>query len=108
MDFANVITEKEGPVAVITLNRPQQLNALSYDLVKDLSLAMQAFDQDDQVRVMIVTGGEKVFAAGADIKEMADQGPVGGKIQERLKYRDFLNKISKPVSAALSGFAFIA
>ena len=105
MDFDNVIAEKEGPIAVITLNRPRQLNALSYDLVKDLSLAMQALDQDDQVRVMIVTGGEKVFAAGADIKEMADQGPFDERIQERLKYRDRINKISKPVIAAVSGFA---
>jgi enoyl-CoA hydratase len=105
MDFDNVIVEKEGPIAVITLNRPQQLNALSYDLVKDLSLAMQGLDQDDQVRVMIVTGGEKVFAAGADIKEMADQGPFDERIQERLKYRDRINKISKPVIAAVSGFA---
>src|SRR5437867_2136745 len=105
MDFDNVIAEKEGPIAVITLNRPQQLNALSYDLVKDLSLAMQAFDQDDRVRVMIVTGGEKVFAAGADIKEMADRGPFDERIQERLKYRDRINKISKPVIAAVSGFA---
>src|SRR5216117_3593129 len=105
MDFDNIIAEKEGPIAVITLNRPQQLNALSYDLVKDLSLAMQALDQDDQVRVMIVTGGEKVFAAGADIKEMADRGPFDERIQERLKYRDRINKISKPVIAAVSGFA---
>src|SRR5881227_3018384 len=105
MDFDNVIAEKEGPIAVITLNRPQQLNALSYDLVKDLSLAMQAFDQDDQVRVMIVTGGEKVFAAGADIKEMADRGPFDERIQERLTYRDKINKITKPVIAAVSGYA---
>jgi enoyl-CoA hydratase len=105
MDFDNVIAEKEGAIAVVTLNRPQQLNALSYDLVKDLSLAMQALDQDDQVRVMIVTGGEKVFAAGADIKEMADRGPFDEKIQERLAYRDRINKISKPVIAAVSGFA---
>src|SRR5438552_5343287 len=105
MDFANVIAEKEGPVAVLTLNRPQQLNALSYDLVKDLSLAMQEFDHDDELRVMIVTGGEKVFAAGADIKEMADRGPFDARIQERLAYRDRINRIAKPVIAAVSGFA---
>ena len=75
MDFENVIVEIDGAIAVVTLNRPQQLNSLSYDLVKDLSLAMQALDQDETVRVIILTGGEKVFAAGADIKEMADLGP---------------------------------
>jgi enoyl-CoA hydratase len=105
MDFANVIVEKDDPIAIVTLNRPQQLNALSYDLVKDLSLAMQELDHDDQVRVMIVTGGEKVFAAGADIKEMADQGPFDARIQERLAYRDRINHITKPVIAAVSGFA---
>ena len=105
MDFANVIVEKDEPIAIVTLNRPQQLNALSYDLVKDLSLAMQELDHDDQVRVMIVTGGEKVFAAGADIKEMADQSPFDARIQERSAYRDRINHITKPVIAAVSGFA---
>jgi len=105
MDFENVIVEKHGPIAVVTFNRLPQLNALSYDLVKDLSLAMQALDRDDEVRVIIVTGGEKVFAAGADIKEMADRGPFDQKIHERLAYRDQINRISKPVIAAVSGFA---
>ncbi|HVH93171.1 MAG TPA: enoyl-CoA hydratase-related protein [Candidatus Acidoferrum sp.] len=105
MQFENVIVEKDASIAVLTLNRPQQLNALSYDLVKDLSLAMQELDHDDEVRVMIVTGGEKVFAAGADIKEMADRGPFDTRIQERLAYRDRINHITKPVIAAVSGFA---
>ena len=75
MNFENVIVAKDGAIAVVTLNRPQALNALSYGLVKDLSLAMQELDQDNEVRVIVVTGGDKVFAAGADIKEMADKGP---------------------------------
>jgi enoyl-CoA hydratase len=105
MNFENVIVEKDGPIAVVTLNRPSVLNALSYALVKDLSLAMQELDQDSDVRVIIVTGGEKVFAAGADIKEMADRGPFDEKIHERLGYRDQINKTTKPVIAAVSGFA---
>ena len=105
MDFDNVIVDKDGHTAVITLNRPQALNALSYGLVKDLSLAMQALDHDNDVRVIIVTGGEKVFAAGADIKEMAERGPFDERIHERLGYRDQINKIVKPVIAAVSGFA---
>ncbi len=105
MDFENVIVERDGVIAVVTLNRPQQLNALSYGLVKDLSLAMQELDRDDQIRVIIVTGGEKVFAAGADIKEMAERGPFDAPFLERLAYRDKINKISKPVIAAVSGFA---
>ena len=105
MDFENVIVEKDGALAVITLNRPQSLNALSYGLVKDLSLAMQQLDQDDEIRVMIVTGGTKVFAAGADIKEMAELGPFDRPVLERLSFRDQINKIKKPVIAAVSGFA---
>lgn len=105
MSYENVIVEKDGAIAVVTLNRPQALNALSYGLVKDLSLAMQELDQDDAVRVIVVTGGEKVFAAGADIKEMADKGPFDAPVLERLAYRDRINKIAKPVIAAVNGFA---
>jgi enoyl-CoA hydratase len=105
MNFENVMVEKDGTIAVVTLNRPQSLNALSYALVKDLSLAMQELDQDNDVRSIIVTGGEKVFAAGADIKEMAERGPFDDRIQERLAYRDKINQIRKPVIAAVSGFA---
>jgi enoyl-CoA hydratase len=105
MTYENVTVERDGPVAVVTLNRPQALNALSYALVKDLSLAMQELDREEEIRVMIVTGGEKVFAAGADIKEMADRGPFDQRIHERLDYRDQINRISKPVIAAVSGFA---
>jgi enoyl-CoA hydratase len=105
MTFENVIVDKDGAIAVVTLNRPQALNALSYGLVKDLSLAMQELEQDSEVRVIIVTGGEKVFAAGADIKEMAERGPFDERVLERLAYRDKINKIAKPVIAAVSGFA---
>jgi enoyl-CoA hydratase len=66
---------------------------------------MQELDQDPEIRVIVVTGGEKVFAAGADIKEMANRGPFDERIRERLAYRDQINKIAKPVIAAVSGFA---
>jgi len=105
MSYENVVVEMDGPIGVVTLNRPQQLNALSYGLVKDLSLAMQELDRDDGVRVIIVTGGAKVFAAGADIKEFAERGPFDPLLYERLAYRDRINKIAKPVIAAVSGFA---
>jgi enoyl-CoA hydratase len=105
MSYENIAVEKDGAIAIVTLNRPQQLNALSHGLVKELALAMEAMDQDDEVRVIIVTGGEKVFAAGADIKEMADAGPFDERVQGRLAFRDRINKISKPVIAAVSGYA---
>ena len=105
MKFQHVLVEKEGTVAVVTLNRPKQLNALSYELVKELSIAMEAFDQDPEVRVMILTGGERVFAAGADIKEMADATSFDEVLTGRLANRDKINKLSKPVIAAVSGYA---
>jgi enoyl-CoA hydratase len=105
MSYEYVLLEKDDSIAVVTLNRPQQLNALSYGLVKDLCLAMESLDQDENVRAIVLTGGEKVFAAGADIKEMADAGPFDEPVRGRLSYRDRINKISKPVIAAVSGYA---
>lgn len=105
MDFQNILVAREGPVGIVTLNRPQQLNALSYDLVKEISLAMEAFDLDQEIKAIVLTGGEKVFAAGADIKEMVDATPFDERIQGRMSYRDKINRISKPVIAAVSGYA---
>ncbi|HEX9878572.1 MAG TPA: enoyl-CoA hydratase-related protein [Candidatus Binatia bacterium] len=105
MDFQHVQVERDGPIGIVTLNRPKQLNALSYDLVKELSLAMESFDRDEEIRVIILTGGEKVFAAGADIKEMAEAGPFDEVLQGRLRNRDKVNRISKPLIAAVSGYA---
>ena len=105
MSYETLVVEKDGAIGTITLNRPQQLNALSYILVEELAIAMEALDQDANVRVMILTGGDRVFAAGADIKEMADAGPFDERVQGRLSFRDRINKISKPVIAAVSGYA---
>ncbi len=105
MDFQNILVAKDGPVGIVTLNRPKQLNALSYDLIKELSLAMEAFDLEQEIRAIVLTGGEKVFAAGADIKEMVDATPFDEQVQGRMSYRDKINRISKPVIAAVSGFA---
>src|SRR5258706_2879696 len=105
MSYENIAVEKEGHLGIVTLNRAEQLNALSFGLVKETAMAMEAMDQDPEIRVIIVTGGEKVFAAGADIKEMADAGPFDERVQGRLAYRDRINKITKPVVAAVSGYA---
>src|SRR5258708_31651083 len=102
MNFENVLVEKDGAIAVVTMNRPQSLNALSYALVKDLSLALQELDQDNEVRVIVVTGGEKVFAAGADIKEMAERGPLYELIQERLAFSAPVNRNPQPQGPAAS------
>ena len=103
MSYEFILVEREGPVAIVTLNRPQQLNALSYGLIKELALALEALDQDADIRAIVLTGGEKVFAAGTDIKEMADATPFDDHLQGRLAFRDRINRISKPVIAAVSG-----
>jgi enoyl-CoA hydratase len=105
MDFEYLLVEKDGAVGIATLNRPQQLNALSFALVKETCLALEDFDQDDEVRVIILTGGEKVFAAGADIKEMQEATPFDERLQGRLLFRDRINKIAKPIIAAVNGYA---
>jgi len=105
MGYENIVVEKEGPIGIVTLNRPQQLNALSYSLVRELATAMEALDQEAEIRVMILTGGGKVFAAGADIKEMVDAGPFDERVQGRLAFRDRFNRITKPIIAAVSGYA---
>ncbi len=105
MEFENILIERDGAVAIATLNRPKQLNALSFGLCKDLCLALEELDADDSVRAFIITGGERAFAAGADIKEMVDATPFAGTGHDRLAFRDRINHLSKPVIAAVSGFA---
>ena len=105
MSYENITVEKDEAIAVVTLNRPQQLNALSSSLVKELATALETLDQDPEIRAMVITGGERVFAAGADIKEMAEAVPFDERLQGRLAYRDRINRISKPMIAAVSGFA---
>lgn len=105
MNYEYILVEKEGAVGIVTLNRPQQLNALSYGLTKELALALEALDQDGEIRAIVLTGGEKIFAAGADIKEMVDATPFDDRLRGRLAFRDRINKISKPIVAAISGYA---
>ncbi len=105
MDYENIIIDRDGPVAVATLNRPKQLNALSYGLCKDLCVALEELDADESIRVFVITGGDRAFAAGADINEMVDATPFAGRAHERLVLRDRLNHLSKPLIAAVSGFA---
>ena len=105
MSYEFVTVQKDEAIAVVTMNRSQQLNALSFALVRDLATALEALDQDPDVRAIVLTGGEKVFAAGADIKEMAEAAPFEERLRSRLAYRDRINRIAKPLIAAVSGFA---
>ncbi|TAN11090.1 MAG: enoyl-CoA hydratase [Chitinophagaceae bacterium] len=92
-------------VAHIQLNRPRELNALNTLLMTELRDALQQLDLDDSVRVMVLSGNEKAFAAGADIKEMAEKNTVDMYREDKFSVWDAIRKIKKPLIAAVSGFA---
>lgn len=92
-------------VAHIQLNRPKELNALNHSLMTELLQALQDCDQDDDIRVVVLSGNEKSFAAGADIKEMADKTTTDMYREDRFLVWDGIKKIKKPIIAAVSGFA---
>ncbi|MDI1282874.1 MAG: enoyl-CoA hydratase-related protein, partial [Reyranella sp.] len=71
--YENILTESQGRVGIIRLNRPKTLNALCADLVRELGQALDAFESDPGIGCMVLTGSDKAFAAGADIKEMKDK-----------------------------------
>jgi enoyl-CoA hydratase len=106
MAYEHILTELDEPLAIVTLNRPKVLNALNHDLIRELADALEAFDQDPRVRCMILTGSERAFAAGADITQMVDAGAVDVLIQGQFGRWARLRNLSKPLIAAVSGYAF--
>jgi enoyl-CoA hydratase len=105
MNFINITEQIEPFVALIELNRPKELNALNHELMEELRDALVALDADPRVRVIILTGNEKAFAAGADIKQMADKTAVEMVMEDRFKTWDQIRLTKKPIIAAVSGFA---
>ncbi len=103
--YENIVTRVEGRVGVAQLNRPKALNALNRELMTELMTALEAFDADPAVGCMVVTGSARAFAAGADIKEMADATPARMMTGSFIDLWDRLQRIGKPVIAAVSGFA---
>ena len=103
--YENIVTRIEGRVGVAQLNRPKALNALNRELMTELMTALEAFDADPAVGCMVVTGSTRAFAAGADIKEMADATPARMMVGSFIDLWDRLLRIGKPVIAAVSGFA---
>jgi enoyl-CoA hydratase len=99
-----VLVERDGAVAVVTLNRPKQLNALSDELMEALVGELTELDADDAVRCIVVTGNEYAFAAGADIGMLSQTSPVDAATSPRLGRWDSIRKIGKPVVAAVSGY----
>lgn len=105
MSYETLSASREGPLGIITINRPEALNALSNKLVHELISALAAFESDEEVRCLVITGSERAFSAGADIKEMADMSAVQMSMSGHFfPLWDRLGRYPKPVVGALSGF----
>jgi enoyl-CoA hydratase len=108
MELENVVVEKENNIAVLSINRPEALNALNYDTLTDIKTAVKALSADDEVGVVIITGaGEKAFVAGADIKEMRDMTPLEARrfMLYGQSVFNIIDNLPKPTIAAVNGFA---
>src|SRR4051812_11986079 len=106
MTYEAIRNETKGRVGLITLNRPKQLNALNPKLMQELGAALHAYDGDDGIGAIVITGNEKAFAAGADIGVMKDYGYMDAFMSDYIT-RDWehIRRIRKPVIAAVAGYA---
>jgi len=105
MGYEHILVESEPPIATITLNRPKVLNALSPELIKELTGALADLDADETIRAVVLTGGPKVFAAGADIGDMAERGPVEQLRRDQTGRWLAFAAFTKPLVAAVNGYA---
>ncbi|MBM3491467.1 MAG: enoyl-CoA hydratase [Alphaproteobacteria bacterium] len=106
MAYANILVETKGPVGLITLNRPKALNALNAGLVADVGQALDAFAADDGIGCVVLTGSEKAFAAGADIKEMAPKSYMDVYLADFITQGwERVTVFRKPIIAAVAGYA---
>ena len=103
--LGEVLVELQAPIAVVRLNRPEVLNALSFSVMESLVDALEGLDQDGSVRCIVLTGSEKAFAARADIGELEGATVVDMLLDRQMVRWDRLRRISKPMVAAVSGFA---
>ena len=105
MGFETIKTETNGKVGVITLDRPKSLNALNAQVMAEVVEAAQSFDENAKVACIIITGSEKAFAAGADIKEMQPLSYMDAHSQDYFAGWDALGRVRKPIIAAVAGYA---
>ena len=106
MSYDHILTETRGPVGLITLNRPKALNALCAALIEELGDALDRFEADDEIGAVVITGSEKAFAAGADIKEMASKTFMDVYLADFITQGwEHITKIRKPIIAAVNGYA---
>lgn len=104
MTDALVLVERDEPIAVVTLNRPEQLNALSEPLMEELVERLAELDRDEAIRCIVLAGNERAFAAGADIGEMATASAMDMLYARRVERWDAIRKLWTPLVAAVSGF----
>ena len=106
MAYDTLIVEIEDYVALVTLNRPDALNALNTTMVRELAEALTAADKNDKVRCIVITGSEKAFAAGADVKEMSEKTQVDAFVEDLFGADiDTILRVRKPIIAAVAGYA---
>jgi enoyl-CoA hydratase len=105
MAYENIISETRGKVGLVTLNRPNALNALNSALIAELNDALAGFDKDENIGCMVITGSEKAFAAGADIKEMQNKTFMEAYMGDFTDSWDEVTRRRKPIIAAVAGYA---
>jgi enoyl-CoA hydratase len=103
--YSSIIAETRGRVGLVSLNRPKAMNALNSDMSRQVLAALRAFDGDESIGAMVLTGSEKFFAAGADIKEMHQKSFVDMHNENYFGAWDLISAIRKPIIAAVNGFA---
>ena len=105
MEFIRIKREQNDQVALVELYRPKELNALNLQLMQELKDTLVSMDKDSEIRAIVITGNDQSFAAGADIKQMAEKGSVDMLKIDQFSTWDQIRKIQKPLIAAVSGFA---
>jgi enoyl-CoA hydratase len=105
MEFIKVTEQYQPNIALIQLYRPKELNALNPQLMQEVRDTLQQLDKNENVKVIIITGNDQAFAAGADIKQMADKSAIDMQIMDQFSTWDQIRKTKKPIIAAVSGFA---
>ncbi|MBV9705704.1 MAG: enoyl-CoA hydratase/isomerase family protein, partial [Methylobacteriaceae bacterium] len=105
MAYKNIEVERHDRVSLVRLNRPQALNALNSALIDELNAALDGFEKDHRIGCIVITGSDKAFAAGADIKEMQAKTYVEAYLDDFISSWDRVARVRKPIIAAVAGFA---
>ena len=106
MPYEHILVETEPAIGIIRLNRPKVLNALSFDVLREIVDALERFDKDETIKATVLTGNDEAFSAGADIRELAEATPVSLIERNQFALWDRLKRTAKPIIGAVSGYAY--